>query len=322
MKLGVFTVLLADKSLDEALQYINGLGAQTVEIGCGGYPGTAHCNAKELIKNEQLFNKFKSSIEKSGLTISALSVHSNPVHPQDDIAQGSREDFEAAVQLANRLGIDRINTFSGCPGDSSKSIYPNWVTCAWPVDYQKILKWQWDEVLIPYWIKAAEYANHNGVDKIALEMHPGFCVYNPYTLLKLRNAVGDIIGANFDPSHLVWQGINPVNAIRALKDCIYHFHAKDTKIDRQNCSINGVLDTKHFSKESERSWIFRTVGYGNDESFWRDIISELRLTGYDYAISIEHEDSLMTPDEGLKKAIEFLKRIVIFDEKLKDMWWA
>ena len=153
-------------------------------------------------------------------------------------------------------------------------------------------------------------------------MHLGFCVYNPYTLLKLRNAVGDIIGANFDPSHLVWQGINPVNAIRALKDCIYHFHAKDTKIARQNCSINGVLDTKHFSKESERSWIFRTVGYGNDESFWRDIISELRLTGYAYAISIEHEDSLMTPDEGLKKAIEFLKRIVIFDEKLQDMWWA
>ena len=168
--------------------------------------------------------------------------------------------------------------------------------------------------------EAAEYAKQCGIEKIAFEMHPGFCVYNPATLLKLREAVGDIIGANFDPSHLIWQGIDPVYAIRALKGAIYHFHAKDTKIDAINTKTNGVLDTKSYADEINRSWIFRSVGYGNDYAYWKDMISALRLCGYDGVISIEHEDSLMTPDEGLIKAMDFLKDVLIYESK-GDMWW-
>ena len=82
-------------------------------------------------------------------------------------------------------------------------------------------------MLIPYWKKTAEFARNHGVTKIAFEMHPGFCVYNPETILRIREAVGETIGANFDPSHLIWQGIDPVAAIRALEGAIYHFHAKD-----------------------------------------------------------------------------------------------
>jgi len=152
-------------------------------------------------------------------------------------------------------------------------------------------------------------------------MHPGFCVYNPETLLKLRNAVGDIIGANFDPSHLFWQGIDPVAAIRKLGPAIYHFHAKDTKIDELNTATNGVLDTKHYSDEINRSWIFRTVGYGHGYQVWKDIVSNLKMVGYDDVLSIEHEDSLMSVNEGLRKAIDFLKEVMIF-EKTSGMWWA
>ena len=162
----------------------------------------------------------------------------------------------------------------------------------------------------------------HGVTKIALEMHPGFCVYNPETLLKLRAAVGDVIGANLDPSHLIWQGIDPVMAIRALAGAIYHVHAKDTKVDDANTSVNGVLDTKHYGDEIHRSWIFRTVGYGNGETFWRDFVSNLRLCGYDKVLSIEHEDSLMTIDEGLEKAVRFLDRVMIKEEKPTGMRWA
>ena len=176
-------------------------------------------------------------------------------------------------------------------------------------------------MLIPYGEKAASFAKNHGVDKICLEMHPGFAVYNPETLLKLRSAVGDAIGANFDPSHLFWQGIDPVAAIRELKDAIYHFHAKDTKIDSINTSVNGVLDTKHYGDEINRSWIFRSVGYGNSYKLWKDIVSTLRMVGYDYVLSIEHEDSLMTPTEGLQKAIAFLKEVMVFEEK-GEMWWA
>ena len=68
-----------------------------------------------------------------------------------------------------------------------------------------------------------------------------------------------------------------------------------------------MLDVKKYTDEIHRSWVFRTVGYGNGESVWRDIISNLRMVGYDHVISIEHEDSLMSGDEGLKKAIETLK---------------
>lgn len=322
MKLGVFTVLLSDRSLEDALGYLKGIGVEAVEIGCGGYPGTAHCDAVEFIKDKKLIENFKNTVKKYDMTLSGLSVHGNPVHPQKEIAEKFHAEYEAAVQLAGELEIDRVVTFSGCPGDCEHSKYPNWVTCAWPNDFQDILKWQWNEVLIPYWQKTAEFTRKYGVDKIAFEMHPGFCLYNPETVLKLRAAVGDIIGANVDPSHLFWQGMDPVAAIRELKGAIYHFHAKDVKVDLYNAAKNGVLDSKHFTNEAQRSWIFRTVGYGHGEDVWRGICSELRLAGYDHVISIEHEDSLMTPKEGLEKAVAFLKNVMIFEEKPRDMWWA
>ena len=152
-------------------------------------------------------------------------------------------------------------------------------------------------------------------------MHPGFCVYNPETLLRLRAAVGPEIGANFDPSHLIWQGIDPVKAILELKDCMFHFHAKDTRIDNYNTAKNGVLDTKHYADVENRSWVFRTVGYGNDEKVWKDIVTALRTIDYDFVMSIEHEDSLMSPNEGLKKAIALLKNVMTFEDKCR-MWWA
>ena len=185
----------------------------------------------------------------------------------------------------------------------------------------KILDWQWNEKLIPYWKKAAAFAGEHGVNKIALELHPGFCVYNTSSLLRLREAVGPAIGANFDPSHLIWQGMDPVEAIRALKGAIYHFHAKDTRVDPRNKAINGVLDTGHYGNLSDRSWTFRTVGYGHDYIYWKNMISMLKCVGYDGAISIEHEDALMSPEEGLDKAIEFLKDVIIYEQPA-DMWWA
>ena len=227
-----------------------------------------------------------------------------------------------AILLAEKIGVDTIIGFSGCPGSDPDAKLPNWATCAWPDDFLKVLDYQWNEVLIPYWTEMVAFAKAHKVTKIALEMHPGFCVYNPETLLKLRNAVGDVIGANFDPSHLIWQGINPVAAIRALTGAIYHVHAKDTKIDEINTAVNGVLDTKHYGDELHRSWIFRTVGYGHGEDYWREFVSALRLAGYDKVLSIEHEDSLMTIDEGLKKAVEILDKVMIKEEKPCGMRWA
>ena len=163
---------------------------------------------------------------------------------------------------------------------------------------------------------------YKDIKRIAFEMHPGFCVYNPSTLLKLRNAVGHIVGANVDPSHLFWQGIDPAEAIKMLGgDAIYHFHAKDTKIDDANTSRIGVLDTQRYGDILNRAWVFRTVGYGHGKVVWNNIISTLKAVGYDGAISIEHEDGLMSPKEGLEKAIAFLKDVIIY-ESAGEMWWA
>ncbi len=322
MKLGVVAALFANKPLKETLDYLNSLGVQMIEIGTGGFPGKPHCDPEVLLNDEEKFNEFKKTIEESGIEISAFACHGNPVHPNKEIAASFHKDFENTVLMAEKMGIDRIITFSGCPGGSPEDKTPNWVTCPWPDDFLAILDYQWNEVLVPYWKEAVKFAEAHGVKKIALEMHPGFCVYNPETCLKLREAVGsDIIGANFDPSHLFWQGIEPIPAIRALGKAIHYVHAKDTRIDALNTARNGVLDTKHYTDEINRSWIFRSVGYGHDASVWKDIVSNLKLVGYDDVLSIEHEDSLMTPTEGFEKAVKLLQDVMI-KETAGEIWWA
>ena len=322
MTLSVFAVLLQDRSFEEACQYLSSKGVQAVEIGCGGFPGKAHCDAKDFLEHPEKIEKMLETLNKYNLKIAALSTHGNAVHPDKEIARQFHEDFENAVLLAEKMGVETVVTFSGCPGGSPEDKTPNWVTCAWPDDYPKILDYQWNEVLIPYWKKEAAFAQAHGVKKIAFEMHPGFCVYNPETLLKIREAVGGtIIGANFDPSHLFWQGIDPVAAIRKLGDAIHFFHAKDTKIDEINTATDGVLDTKSLADTMNRSWIFRSVGYGHPHEVWKDMMSTLRKVGYDGFISIEHEDALMTPLEGLGKAISMLKDVMMF-EGMGDIWWA
>ena len=321
MKLGVLTNLFGSLPLEEALIKFEKLGIEAVEIGCGGYPGRDHADPAILLNDEEKLKEFKDTLARHNMALACLSCHGNAVHPDPAIAKAFDDDFHNAVLLAEKLGIDTIVTFSGCPGGSPEDKTPNWVTCPWPGDFGKILEYQWNEVLIPYWKKTAAFAAMHGVTKIAFEMHPGFCVYNPETLLRLRAAVGDAIGANFDPSHLIWQGIDPVAAIRALKGAIYHFHAKDTKVDPYNTAVNGVLDTKPFGDEIGRSWIFRSVGYGHGIEFWRDIISNLRLVGYDKVMSIEHEDSLMNQDEGLAHAAKFLKESIIAEPRPGEMRW-
>lgn len=321
MKLGVFTVLFGQKSLEEALDYITKSGLEAVELGTGNYPGNAHCNPEELLKDEGKIKKLRETVERRGLEISALSCHGNPLHPQKKIADAHRKVQRDTILLAEKLGVERVITFSGCPGDSENAKYPNWVTCPWPEDFSEVVKWQWEKVVIPYWKEEVKFARQHGVKKICLEMHPGFVVYNTETLLKLREAVGEEIGANFDPSHLFWQGIDPIVSVRELGEAIYHVHAKDTRIDPVNTAKNGVLDTKPYADEINRSWIFRTVGYGHDHAFWKDFVSTLRLVGYDYVLSIEHEDSLMSVNEGFQKAVAFLKGVLLA-QKPGEMWWA
>jgi len=321
MKLGVFLALFCDKTLPEALDIAKEFGVDAVEVGTGNYPGDPHCKPDELLASESARKAFLKEFEKRNLAISALSCHGNPLHPDTATAKAHREVQRKTILLAEKLGIPRIVTFSGCPGDSDSSRFPNWVTCPWPTDFSDLLKWQWEKKVIPYWKEEAAFAVQHNVREICLEMHPGFVVYNPETLLRLRSAAGEAIGANFDPSHLFWQGIDPVAAVTRLGKAVFHVHAKDTKINPYTSSVNGVLDTKTYLDEPNRSWVFRTVGYGHGPEFWKDFVSVLRMAGYDGVLSIEHEDSLMSTREGLGKAVTFLRHILINEPK-PQAWWT
>jgi sugar phosphate isomerase/epimerase len=323
VRLGVFTVLYSGTPLEEVLERLAGMGVTAVELGTGGYPGKAHCDPDELLADRAACDRLRRAVEARGMIISALSAPANPLHPDGVVARAAHEDWRKTAELAARLEVPVVNAFSGCPGDHEDARHPNWVTCAWPSDFTELLEWQWAEKVIPYWEAEAGHARRMGV-RVALEMHPGFVVYNPETLLRLRQSAGQEIGANFDPSHLFWQGIDPVEAIRELgrADALFHVHAKDTYLDRSNVARNGVLDTKSYTRIPDRAWSFRTVGYGQSEKVWRDVMSALRTAGYDYAMSIEHEDGLMSLDEGLEKAVSFLRGIILADRSATDMWWA
>lgn len=322
MKLGVFTVLFGQKSFEEMLDHVKDAGVQAVEIGTGCYPGNSHCDLDGLLASEAARKDYLNKVHERGLIISAFSCHGNPLTPDTAFAKESDETLRKTIKLANLLQVPVVNAFSGTPGDHDGAKHPNWPVTPWPEEYSTILKWQWEEKLIPYWKEIGQLAEESNV-KIALELHGGFLVHTPHTILKLRDATSPAIGANLDPSHLWWQGIDPVAAIKILgkANAIHHFHAKDTYIDQDNVNMYGLIDMQAYGDVQNRAWTFRSVGCGHSIQEWSDMISALRTYGYDYVVSIEHEDPLMSIDEGFSRAVTNLKSVII-EEDVGEMWWA
>jgi sugar phosphate isomerase/epimerase len=310
VRVGVFTAILSDRPFEEALDEVAQLGAEAVEVGVGGYPGASHCDTEALLADPQAARRWRAAVTDRGLTVSALSAHANPLHPRPSEAADSRAVLERAIAAAELLEVPVVNAFSGCPGDGPDARVPNWVTTPWPPEFAALLEWQWEERALPYWARTAEAAGRRGV-RIAIEPHPGFLVYNVGTLLRLREATGPAIAANFDPSHLWWQGADPLEAVRLLGEAgaLAHVHAKDTWLNEPLIRAQGVLDTTPRDRIEGRAWVFRTVGYGHDETEWRDLLLALEDAGYDGVVSVEHEDPLMGAEQGLAKALEMLLRV-------------
>ncbi|UFT98936.1 sugar phosphate isomerase/epimerase [Radiobacillus kanasensis] len=322
MKLGVFTVLFAEKSFEEMLDHVKASGLDAVEIGTGNYPGNAHCPLDELLESESKRTDYVKAVTDRGLTISAFSCHGNPLSPDSEFAKESHDILIKTIKLANLLNVPVVNCFSGTAGDHEGAKYPNWPVAPWPNEYADVLKWQWEEKLIPYWKEVGRVAEENNV-KIGLELHAGFLVHTPYTMLKLREETSDAIGANLDPSHLWWQGIDPVAAIKILgkANAIHHFHAKDTYIDQDNVNMYGLTDMQPYGNVQTRAWNFRSVGCGHGLEEWSNMMSALRTYGYDHVVSIEHEDPIMSIEEGFQRAVQNLQSVLI-KESPADMWWV
>ncbi len=320
MKLGLKSNCYNDKSWETTLDILKNKGITAVEPGAGGYNGKSHCNPEELLKDKKAMCSFKDAAEEREIEISALAVHGNPLHPQKSYAGEHTSDLLEAIELAGKIGIKAVTCFAGCPGASENSLDPNWITCPFPPYFGESVKWQWEKRVIPFWKEIVKKAKKSKV-KIGFEMHPGDVVYNPEALIMLRNKVGEEeIACNFDPSHLFWQGIDPVESITHLGDMIVHVHAKDCKVNERVVRYRGVNDWKHYGNVSGRAWNFRTVGYGHGTNFWNDFVSTLRLIGYDWVLSIEHEDPLMTVEEGIDKSIGFLESVLIH-APVEKQWW-
>jgi sugar phosphate isomerase/epimerase len=289
VRIGLFLALFHDRPLEAALDAAGAAGCEAVEISTTGPHRRDDAAAVATAR---------------GLEVSAFSCHGNPLHPDEGVAAQADRDFRETVRLAADSGVRTVITFAGCPGESEHSRRPSWVTCSWPDDYPETLEWQWRERVVPYWLSAAAFAEERGI-RVAIEPHPGFVVYNTATMLRLREAAGDAIGVNFDPSHLFWQQIDPLASARRLAGAVYHVHAKDTGFDDGRLALDGVLETRR--DPSERAWIFRSVGDGHPVEFWRDLIAALRDAGYDETLSIEHEDPLRSREDGLARAVAALR---------------
>ena len=322
MDLGVHTPPLYDRSLGEALEYLSELGVSAIEPGTGGHPGDDHLPREEYLDDEDARAELGELLDEHEMYISALATHNNPLHPDEERAGEADTELREAIELAAQLGVDAVTCFSGLPAGGPDDEVPNWITAPWPPEHAEAHEYQWEEVAIPYWRDLAEYAADHGVH-LAVEAHPNMLVYEPHGLLRLREETNEYVGANVDPSHFYWQGIEVTKAIRLLgeHDAIHHFHAKDGKVYEENAREKGVLDTTPYTDEVNRSWLFRSIGYGHGEDYWKDIVSTLRMVDYDGVISIEHEDSLTSGLEGLEKGVDVLER-AIFETEPGEAYWA
>ena len=330
MKLGVMSALFSGRPLEEVVRVCAENGLAAIELPVGAYPGKPFFEPSKVLADRRSQDRIKSLLKDHGLELSGLAVHGNPVHPDRAIARIHHDAFVTAVKLAPKLGTDIVITFSGCPGGAKGDKTPNWVTCPWPTDFSDTLKYQWDDVLVPYWASQAKLCRTHGV-RTAWEGHPGFCAYNPGTIIELSQramaASGikgkPILGANLDPSHFFWQGIDPILSAQMLGEAglLFYVHAKDTELDRHEGPRNGYLDARPYSALNNRSWNFRTCGDGHGHEFWKPFVSMLRRQGYDHVLSIEHEDALLSIDEGFRRAVRFLKEAIIEEPPAKP-WWS
>lgn len=304
-----------DFEFEAGLRFLQGLEIDTFELACGGYvTDLRYGDPDVLLDDESKLSAWRDAYERHGLTIRALSIHGQPLSPDPQIAKTYAHQFRQACRLAEAIGAQTLTLLAGLPEGASGESTPCWVVA--PPEFQPtnadILAWQWEERVIPYWQEHARIAEDHGC-RLCFEMLAADVVYNPRSLMMLRDAIGPVVGCNFDPSHLFWQGIDVFEALRVLGDAVYWVHAKDLRIEEHNVRVNGVLDVTPSSDIQNRAWNFATVGYGHDDGFWRKFVTALRLIGYDDTLSIEHEDETMTLSEGLEKAVRFLSPLVLIN---------
>ena len=307
MKLGFTSDSLGGYSFGDMLDHARRLGVSGVEVSTCGWTTAPHFDLQQMLASSDARKTYRREFDARGLEIISLNANGNPLHPTDHSqAQGLKD----TIRVAGEMGIKTVCTMSGLPAGNASDTMPNWVVSSWPPETQAILNYQWEEKLIPFWTELAALAGENGVEKFALELHGNQCVYNVPSLMKLREAVGPSVGANLDPSHLFWMGADPLAAVDALGDAIYHVHAKDTLLNAPVQATTSLLENGGLTDIPARSWSYVTLGFGHGEEWWKQFCFRLRMAGYDGWLSIEHEDVILNSLEGLEKSVNLLQGVI------------
>ncbi|MBZ9769210.1 sugar phosphate isomerase/epimerase [Mesorhizobium sp. CA6] len=309
MKIGMITDSLGNLSFDEMLRASADLGLETLEFACGNWSSAPHIDLAAMLDSKTTRTEFVAKVRDHRLTIAALNCSGNPLHPGPQGKQ-HRQVTEDTIRLASLMGIDRVVMMSGLPGGPGDT-NPNWIITDWPPECADIQRYQWDDCIVPYWRDLVGFANNLGIRKLCLELHGHQAVYNVQTLFRLRDAVGETVGANYDPSHPMWMGADPIAAVRKLGSAIYYVHAKDTRIEPIPAAVDGTLDARPPNQFAERAWNYITLGYGHGETWWRQFCTALKQAGYDDVLSIEHEDMMLSPMEGMRKSVALLRNVAI-----------
>jgi sugar phosphate isomerase/epimerase len=307
VKPGLFTFQVSDIPFEQLLDEAKSCGIEAVELGVTGNTLTRGLEVEQLLGDDDRRRQLVQQISSRGLSISAINAMCNPLHPDLEARARNLSGLRAAIDLAAELGVNRVVTGAGCPGESPQSRHAAWVM--YSEGASEILRWQWEEVAVPVWTELGAYAQGQGV-RICIEVHPGTLAYNTDSFLRLRSIAGEAVGANFDPSHLMWQGMDPRVVAAALSGCIYHAHAKDTVINQAAVSRNGVIESREMDDWKSRSWSFCAMGDGHDAVFWRSVVNALCAAGYDDVWSIEHEDATLGSLDAIRRNAAFVKRIL------------
>jgi sugar phosphate isomerase/epimerase len=306
MELGLYTDSVAQLDRAGALDVAAGIGANAIEIATGGQSSAPHLDRAEMLRSRDARARFRGELSSRGLRLAALNCSAWLLHPTKAAEQ--RRIVEETFRLAELLEVRTVVTMSGCPGDGPGATTVNWPVYAWPDELVELQRRHWDAV-VDLWRDLAPQAADRGI-RVALELHPLQVVFNVPTLLGLRAEVGSTVGANLDPSHLFWQGMDPLAVIRALGPAVHHVHLKDTALVPEQVAIAGVLDVRTFEEPAGRAWNFRTVGRGHDASWWRSFVDALAAVGYAGALSIEHEDRSEDPLVGVTESAAFAREIL------------
>ena len=307
MKLGFVSDSLGGVSFEQLLDHAVRMGVDGVEINTGGWSTAPHFDLAVMKEDAAARRDFSRAFEDRGLDIIALNANGNPLHPTDP---AQSECLKDTIRIAGEMGIKTVCTMSGLPAGNATDTMPNWVVSSWPPETQAILRYQWEDVLFPFWSEINALAKESGVERLALELHGNQCVYNVPSLLKLREEIGPVIGANLDPSHLFWMGADPLIAAEALGEAVYHVHAKDTLLNAPVQATTSLLENGSLMNIPARSWSYITLGFGHGEEWWRQFCYRLAMAGYDGWLSIEHEDVLLNSLEGLEKSVALLKGVM------------